>query len=134
LGTLIIDNISRLYDKFKKKMLGTIDMRLCVSEDKSIYPIIKSILFSPDTISDNIDSKTLGMLALLTESKNKHEHYYYYYDHNSNVYDLYLDSSNNITIEKNMDMGSAISKKYFRFGNYYIVVSPCGINLGFGFD
>jgi DNA polymerase III delta prime subunit len=121
LAILVGDYLKRLYDKIKKKMLGTIDIRLCVSEDRSIYPIIKSILFSPDINSDNIDSKTLGMLALMTESKQQQHYYYDSYD--CNVHDLYLDSSNNITTEKRMDMGSSISKKYFRFGNYYIVVS-----------
>ena len=70
--------------------------------------------------TDKIDSKTLGMLALVTESKHKN---YSYFENYQDIYDLYLDSSNNITIEKHMDTGSAISKKYFRFHNHYIVVS-----------
>ncbi|XWV26832.1 AAA family ATPase [Tupanvirus soda lake] len=120
LAKLITDNMETLYTGIKNKMLGSIDMRLCVSQDKSIYPIIKSILFSPTTSSDNLDPKTLGMLALITEGKRNDNKYY---DRYNDIYDLYLDTSNNITIEKHMDMGSSISKKYFRFHNYYIVVS-----------
>ncbi|XWV25496.1 hypothetical protein QJ856_gp0262 [Tupanvirus deep ocean] len=120
LAKIIADNIGTLYTGIKNKMLGSIDMRLCVSQDKSIYPIIKSILFSPTTSSDNLDPKTLGMLALITEGKrNDNKYYERYHD----IYDLYLDNSNNITIEKHMDIGSSISKKYFKFHDYYVVVS-----------
>ena len=39
------------------------------------------------------------------------------------MHDLFMDSLNNINIEKSIDFGSSISKKYFEFENYYIVVS-----------
>jgi hypothetical protein len=81
---------------------------------------LKVYFFSLTTVPDNIDQKTLGILTLITESKHTTSKYYERY---GNIYDLYLDSSNNITIEKNMDLGSSIAKKFFKFQDYYIVVS-----------
>lgn len=121
--TFIVDLLSQkietFYNNMKRRMLGKVDMCLCVSQDKSIYPIIRSILFSASVISDVTDQKTLGILNLITESKHNTSPRADYY----NVYDLFLDSSNNITVEKKVDFGSAILKKYFKFNNYYIVVS-----------
>ena len=116
----ILEKINDGYSRFKKKFLGTVDFRLCVSQDMSIYPTIKSIFFSPLVKSDEIDIKTLGVLNLITESKFDRE---YVHTHSFDVHDLHMDSNNNITIEKRMDFGSSISKKYFEFENYYIVVS-----------
>ena len=118
-STICFNKLYDLYNKLKKKFLGTIEFRLCVSQEKSIYPTIKSIFFSPVVISDNIDAKTLSVLNLITESKYGNDATYYNYD----VHDLYMDSFNNIAFEKRMDFGSSISKKYFKFENYYIVVS-----------
>lgn len=121
LTTIIADRFEKFYGSIKNKMLGTIDMRLCVSQDKSIYPTIRSILFSPSVTSDVIDQKTIGVLALITESK--HSTYGKSFDNYYNTYDLFMDSSNNITVEKKTDLGSSILKKYFKFNDYYIVVS-----------
>lgn len=116
--------LHRTYDNFKDKFLGKVDHRLFVSQDRNIYPTIKSVFFSTEIKSDNIDNKTLGILNLVTESRDDRESRYYpscyYYQ---SLYDLYLDSSNNVTIEKRLSHGGSISKKFFKHENYYIVVS-----------
>lgn len=120
----LIGYISRkymsLYNRIKKRTLGEVDMCLCISDDKNIYSTIKNIVFSPDVKSDVFNSKTMGMLELLTDSKQKK----YNFSCDQNNYDMYMDSYNDIVIQKKVDFGgSAISKKYFQFDNYYIVVS-----------
>ncbi len=120
LSSYLKDNVKRVYKNFKRKFLGTIDMRLCVSQEKSIYPSIKGLFFSPSVKSDDIDSKTIGILNLITESKYNID---YYYDRHENIHDMSLDSFNNIVIEKRTTLGTSISKKYFKYENYYIVVS-----------
>lgn len=110
---------NRSYNKFKSKIIGETDIKLCVKNDKSIYPIIYGIFFSSNLKSDEIDAKTIGMLSIITESKEKYNNHY----KNNNVCDLYLDSNNNIVIEKMVDGYGAIHKKFFKYKNYYIVVS-----------
>jgi len=121
LATFMMNRMENVYDGVKKKMFGEIDMRLCVSQDKSIYPLIKNIIFSPLSTSDPLDQKTISMLSIITESKVTSASSYS--SNYANTYELFLDSQNNITVEKNIDYGSAISKKYFKYQNYYIVVS-----------
>ena len=121
LYTVIWKRISQVYMILKQKYLGIVDFRLSVSQEKNIYPTIRNIFFSSAVKSDEIDSKTLGILNLVTESKTTNDsEYWNFYD---NIYELCMDESNNITIEKYLDFGSAISKKYFEFDNYYIVIS-----------
>ena len=120
LSKVLLEKISNIYYKFKRTFLGTVDFRLSVSQERSIYPTIRNIFFSPTVKSDKIDTKTMGILNLITDSKNHNE----YYSYNDEMHDLYMDGSNNITIEKRVDYyGTSISKKYFEFDNHYIVVS-----------
>lgn len=110
---------------FKTKYIGSVDFKLRVSQDKNIYTNIRSIFFSHNVESDNIDSHTISLLNIITENSYSGDNTYtYMYDTSSrNMYDLYMDSTNNIEIEKYKDMGSLVSKKYFMYENYYIIVS-----------
>lgn len=116
----IASKFMALYTKIKKQTLGEVDMCLCISDDKNIYATIKNIIFSPDIKSDVINAKTLGMLELLTDGKNEK----FNYVNENNNYDMYMDAYNDIVVQKKANFrGSAISKKYFQFDTYYIVVS-----------
>lgn len=116
----IASKCMNLYTKIKKRTLGEVDMCLCISDDKNIYSTIKNIIFSVDVKSDTMNSKTLGMLELLTDSKQQK----YNFIHDQNKYDMFLDSYNDIVVQKKAGYtGCAISKKYFQFEHYYIVVS-----------
>lgn len=123
LTKVIMKKLQEWYYKIKRKFLGTVDFRLSVSQEKSIYIPIRNIFFSSTIKSDSIDAKTIGLLNLITESKyntdaTTNNHWYI-----DDMYDLTMDEANNINIEKKIDMGTSISKKYFEFNNYYIVVS-----------
>jgi len=120
ISTVLFKKIHDFYVGVKRKYLGTVDLRLSVSQEKNIYPTIRNIFFSSVVKSDDIDNTTIGMLNLVTESKFENTGYYY---HDDNIYNLCMDDSNNITFEKHVDLGSSISKKYFEFNDYYIVVS-----------
>jgi len=121
LSKVLLKNLREYYFRFKRKFLGTVDFRLSVSQEKSIYPAIRNIFFSPVIKSDNIDIKTLGILNLITESKYDNDSYHHwFYD---DIYDMSMDESNNINIEKRTDLGTSISKKYFEYDDYYIVIS-----------
>jgi hypothetical protein len=118
----IINYLLNIYRNAKIRLIGSVEFRLCVFQEKNIYPTIKSIFFSPELESDNIDMKTVNMLDLITDGTRKKK---YRYDDSDDIYDLSMDDSNNITIEKRIECGdeTAVTKKYFIFHNYYIVVS-----------
>lgn len=67
LTRVLLRKIISYYCKFKRRFLGIVDFRLGVSQEKNIYPTIRNIFFSSVTKSDDIDSKTLGILNLITE-------------------------------------------------------------------
>lgn len=125
--TFLWTNIYKLYKTFKNKVFGQVEFRLCVTQETSIYPTIRSIFFSDNLHSnpDNIDTKKINILNLVTESKfDKDDKNNLYYDEPIiEMHDLVVDSSNAINIEKRTDFGTSISKKYFVFKNYHIVVS-----------
>ena len=119
LSRVIVDKCAVWYHTFKEKFIGKVDFRLNVSQERSIYPAIRSIFFSSTVKSDPIGDKMIGLINLIIETKDTK--YSYYYD--DEMYDLYMNDSNHITMEKHMDCGTAIAKKYFEFNDYYIVVS-----------
>lgn len=120
-SSVVKDSIVGLCNYMKSKVFGIIDMRICISQDNNIYPFVRDMIFSKLAETDYINPKTLGILSIITESKNKVSNGRQQCD----TYDLFMNSSNDITIEKNMMVGSntAFNKKYYQYGDYYIVVS-----------
>jgi hypothetical protein len=120
LTTIVWNKLYGFYHECKKKYVGAVDYRTKISQEKNIYPTIRSIFFSSVVKSDDIDLQTIGKLNLITESKFESE----YHIPHDDIYLLDMDQSNNITIEKSPSFkGSAVSKKYFEIDDYYIVVS-----------
>lgn len=120
-SSVVKDSIIGICNYMKSKVFGIIDMRICISQDNNIYPFIRDMIFSKSSEVDYINPKTLGILSIITESKNKVSKNM----HQCDTYDMFMDSSNDITVEKNTTIGNntAFNKKYYRYGDYYIVVS-----------
>ena len=66
ISTVVWRKIREIYIAFKRRFLGTVDDRISVSQESSIYPTIRNIFFSSMVKSDDIDIKTLGILNLIT--------------------------------------------------------------------
>lgn len=118
MANVIFGKMEGFYAEVKSKIIGSVDIRLCLSEDKHIYPIVKNIIFSNNVQQDPINAKVIAMLALITDSKKNKK----FYDKNE-VYDLYSDASHKLIFEKRIDHGSSITKKIFKYLDYYIIVS-----------
>lgn len=119
----IISYLLNMYRNAKNRFIGSVEFRLCVFQEKNIYPTIKSIFFSPELQSDSIDIKTLNMIDLITDGIRRKRNSYYDSD---DIHDLSVDDANNITIEKRIDHHcdeAVVTKKYFVYQNYYIIVS-----------
>lgn len=118
--SVILDKISQLYRRIKRRFLGKVEFRLSVSQERSIYPTIRNLFFSSALKSDDIDNKMINRMNLITEAKYSK---YNYHPDEDNLYDLYMDDANALVFEKHIDYGTSIAKKYFEFEGYYIVVS-----------
>lgn len=117
-----------IYMKYKteiqNKFFGRVDYIFNISGDEQFYHIIRDIFFHSSTIikESEIDTKTIGILNLLTKSRSA----YFYRDVNTTKYNISFDNCHKMIFEDSVLSkydNTFQNKKYFYYDGYYVVVS-----------
>lgn len=113
----------KIYNYSKNRIFGEIKFKVFIDQNNPLYETMRTIFFDTELKSDKLNKKVEKFINVIMD-RDQYSKYNYVQGDYSNVYELHIDTSNDINLEKKINnFGDSIERKIFLFENIYIVVS-----------